>query len=685
MPLLKSVYSDPIAAGVDTGVKVLTALDQLETSKQRRELMAQETAEHKLRVEHTQTQMDEEKKKAGYKQQLRDKFGGMSEDEITNFVTGIEESKKENPKWTDEQIQANISGALTSHMISNDPGKWAPQAKAADTVVNFMNTAGQKMQGKKVLDAASYPDLFGAVEELYDHEYNKGTDKYGNSTDTGVVTKALYAAYLDSSTKPPSIAFSLGVKYPGNPDSVLKHIGSSTPKFTAGDVNKYKGMAPGMSVQGNIDLSKRPVVINGDGASISTLMSKGFTFEEGEKEVHVLLPTISPEGKRWTDDEAVEAYKKTGKHLGKFDSQGTSDSYAQTLHSDPMWDEDIKVYIKERGYKGAPMTLGRDADPNKPVVQIPAPLLHAQVLETQKFLGTLLKMQAMSDPEKFAEKHIAAQQTKRENQTIKQIFSSIDSSKSILEQRKEAIAKMPENMPLEKFIKAFEAFKGTGTITQYQDEILKLKKNADKRAEAKAERDEDKDSSPTRIKEFEIESGFGPKDRGTPEYRAKFRQFRKEDKQDVTTPKETKPLSSSVTNNIKRSVARVMRPRLNYSEKDTKDDEIYQKLETEDKQKYEEIVDKVTEMIQKNPKLTPDQATHKVKEELGGVKENLKTFPIEKSETSDKLEKSLKEKAQKQGKQYNRAFIKEWAKKNGYDTTELEKLWAKKDGEGNKQ
>lgn len=88
-----------------------------------------------------------------------------------------------------------------------------------------------------------------------------------------------------------------------------------------------EGSPKGRLQAGNIDLKKRPVVKNPDG-SISTVRSVSVNIDGKE----TLLPTVSPEGKNLSTQEAVQLYRKTGQHLGKFDTPDNATAYAKKLH-----------------------------------------------------------------------------------------------------------------------------------------------------------------------------------------------------------------------------------------------------------------------------------------------------------------------------------------------------------------
>ena len=94
----------------------------------------------------------------------------------------------------------------------------------------------------------------------------------------------------------------------------------------------------GLMTPGNINLYKRPRVVNPDG-SISTVRSMSFE-DEGRE---VLVPTTAPGrdisgrgplGRIMSDSEAMARFRRTGEHLGMFDNPANATSYAGQLHDE---------------------------------------------------------------------------------------------------------------------------------------------------------------------------------------------------------------------------------------------------------------------------------------------------------------------------------------------------------------
>jgi hypothetical protein len=107
---------------------------------------------------------------------------------------------------------------------------------------------------------------------------------------------------------------------------------SMAPPVQAPPVEQPPAQAPpayGALEPGNIDLTRRPHVQNEDG-SVSTVRSMGVNIDGKE----VLIPTVSDDGRIMSDDEAVDEYKRTGRHLGVYASPEASTAAAEAIHRD---------------------------------------------------------------------------------------------------------------------------------------------------------------------------------------------------------------------------------------------------------------------------------------------------------------------------------------------------------------
>jgi len=137
-------------------------------------------------------------------------------------------------------------------------------------------------------------------------------------------------------------AFAFGDHTPGNTYAALKR-GTVTSPLTGETLFSDTGLpsiwgsaAPsqpaspqGQLTAGNIDLGARPVVANPDG-SYSTVRS--ISVDDNGKTV--LIPTVSDDGRIMSNQDAIQQYLHSGRHLGMFDSQANADTYGEQLHED---------------------------------------------------------------------------------------------------------------------------------------------------------------------------------------------------------------------------------------------------------------------------------------------------------------------------------------------------------------
>jgi uncharacterized membrane protein YgaE (UPF0421/DUF939 family) len=109
--------------------------------------------------------------------------------------------------------------------------------------------------------------------------------------------------------------------------SVFRPIGAPPPGYPyAQAINKY----------GNINMLNRPRVVNADG-SISTVRSisieESITYGGSKGTIHILIPTVHDDGYIMTNDAAIKYYKKTGRHLGIFNTKKDINRYSVMLHN----------------------------------------------------------------------------------------------------------------------------------------------------------------------------------------------------------------------------------------------------------------------------------------------------------------------------------------------------------------
>ena len=92
---------------------------------------------------------------------------------------------------------------------------------------------------------------------------------------------------------------------------------------------------------GNLDPFNRPILKGPDG-SIMTTKSISIGTPQGE----VVIPTIV-NGKQLTNREAIEEYKKNGKHFGIFDSPENAELFARQLSQEQgrRWEKDKRAFV----------------------------------------------------------------------------------------------------------------------------------------------------------------------------------------------------------------------------------------------------------------------------------------------------------------------------------------------------
>jgi hypothetical protein len=80
---------------------------------------------------------------------------------------------------------------------------------------------------------------------------------------------------------------------------------------------------------GNIDLLNRPVVYNIDN-SFSTVLSISINIDN----IEIIIPLIDEQGNVLNEQEAIQLYLSTGKHLGKYTTVQEAINEAIKIHNE---------------------------------------------------------------------------------------------------------------------------------------------------------------------------------------------------------------------------------------------------------------------------------------------------------------------------------------------------------------
>jgi hypothetical protein len=114
----------------------------------------------------------------------------------------------------------------------------------------------------------------------------------------------------------------------------VPNLFAQTPPAKPPATNLFKPLRPG-----NIDLNARPIVENPD-KTFSTVRSITVGFDDGE----YVLPTVSDDGRIMSDEEAIAAFRKSGRHLGVFATPAEAEAFARSLSN-----EQAQQYAPLRG------------------------------------------------------------------------------------------------------------------------------------------------------------------------------------------------------------------------------------------------------------------------------------------------------------------------------------------------
>lgn len=405
---MRSVYSDPVEAGLRSGKMFLGIINELEERPLKRQALEQQVEKGKQELDflpkkraHEEKMMAEQERQIAQKKQWEADMPHMAAVDSTQTAVAAATEKGEMYNFKPEELASAkymLKRNAESHGVPFDEKTFDERLQAHRSLYDFLNKHQKDLMKGGSLERGKSKEIDEQLDNLEKvlPYINEGTDKFGESTKTGTVKK-VNKIIIDPKTQ--SFAVQLDIQSPvkGNQKFQLLLDGPAHPYYGKTD-------APGMVEKGNIDLSKRPVVGNADG-SISTLRTLVIE-EDGQ---HIVIPSITKDGKTLNKEDAIDYYHRQrhgDSHLGKFNNEEDAVAYSEQLHSDPIWQKSKDAYsvapgTKTRDHK-APLTFGRNSDPNAPVAMVPINIFGASLNTSTSFLNLVDQMRAQN-PKFFEE------------------------------------------------------------------------------------------------------------------------------------------------------------------------------------------------------------------------------------------------------------------------------------------
>ena len=144
------------------------------------------------------------------------------------------------------------------------------------------------------------------------------------------------------------------------PAETLSYVNKIMGRSGGGDaslINDTKQPPSQIQDQGNLDWSKPISRVNNADGSISTVR----TISIGEEGKEVLIPTVHPEGRIMSNQEAIDRYKQTGQNFGKYNSIEEANLAADKLHKQQelSWKDSAKLGWDDFESQAPPSTLNK--------------------------------------------------------------------------------------------------------------------------------------------------------------------------------------------------------------------------------------------------------------------------------------------------------------------------------------
>lgn len=234
------------------------------------------------------------------------------------------EKQKQLEAHFQEQLKLSKAAAARNAQTAADAHKLALMKMDPDREINQLKHlmaafGGGGTSPQQATTSDQMPSFIPSIQNHFD-----------NNANNLIPQESPLESEIPSISGNPSISYSPESFMPGVHDRIADSSQKNPNPLESFIQSAMGNTREGLIRPGNIDLGNRPLVKNPKGGT-STIYSMGVGLDNGQE---ALIPRVSDDGRILSEKEAFDQFKKTGKHLGIFNSREAADKAAKKLHTE---------------------------------------------------------------------------------------------------------------------------------------------------------------------------------------------------------------------------------------------------------------------------------------------------------------------------------------------------------------
>lgn len=231
---------------------------------------------------------------------------------ILSGYTGVTQARYLRPQLEEELKKAKLYNQYYGPNIESEIGLRGAQAGHYGALTQGLNISNPFLRKK-------------LEQEQQEREFKLNNPFFGQTGTSGDVGRMLYLKQMLQAN--PDLLQGMGGM--GGLGGQPGQQGQSNQMPQQDNQSFVPSIAGGLIRQGNVNLNNRPQVYNPETGGYSTVYSMGIGLDNGKE---ALIPRVSDDGRILSEQQAIQQFRDTGKHLGIYGSKSEANKAAEQLH-----------------------------------------------------------------------------------------------------------------------------------------------------------------------------------------------------------------------------------------------------------------------------------------------------------------------------------------------------------------